>query len=152
MATTLQTVWDDLVDAIEGIRVADGYHYTVQHVTTQPTSLLNLGLTPAVVLWWDAGRSTTAPSALGDVYDEVLAFAADWRIDQPSLAERDRREALGNWRADLERAVLADCSRGGVAWDTEIVDGSGGPWMDANGVMLGSSLITVRVARTRGDE
>ena len=43
-----------------------------------------------------------------------------------------------------------DETRGGVAWDTTIVDGPGGPWVDANGILLGTSTITVRLDRVRG--
>lgn len=149
--SALQRVWDDLVATLEGIRIESGYSTTVRTVTTVPTSLLGLTAvqTPAVVVWWDASRSNVAPSALGDVVDDTLGFALDWRLDCPTLSEADRRAALAGFRADLERAVCDDSSRGGVAWDTEITDGTAGPWMDATGIILGASVVTVRVARPR---
>jgi hypothetical protein len=150
-AAALEAVWDDLVAAISGIRMADGYRTTVHTVTSDPVGLLSDSrlATPAVQILWEAERSRQDSGALGDITDEVLVFAVEWRLDCPGLDDSLRRQALSDWRTDLEHAVLADCSRGGVAWDTEIADGPG-PWVDATGILLGTSLITVRVSRARG--
>lgn len=151
-AAPLELVWDSLVDAIEGITTHGGYRTTVHHVTTEPTTLIGQSSqqTPAVVLMYDADRSTIVPSAMGDVVDDTLVFLAEWRIDCPGLTDADKRQAISDWHADIEKAVCADASRGGVAWETDIAPGPGGPWIDASGVILGTHTITVYVSRVRG--
>lgn len=150
-AAILEAVWDDLVDAIEAIRADDGYRTTVHTVTTDPVGLLaqSSQQTPFVQVLWDAERSRPSAGAFGDV-DDTLVFAVEWRLDAPGLVEADRRQLLSDWRQDLEHALCVDVSRGGVAYDTEVADGPGGPWVDTQGTLLGSSTITVRVMRTRG--
>lgn len=150
-AAPLESVWDNLVAALEGIKTGSTYRTTVYTVTTDPVGLLGVSpqQTPYVQLLWDAERSRLAASAFG-LTDDELVFTLEWRLDCPSLTPADRRQAISDWVTDLEHAVMADISRGSAAWDTTIAHGPGGPWVDVNGTILGASTITVRVSRTTG--
>lgn len=151
--SALHRAWDSLVTALEGIRLEDGYHHTVQ--TVSPELLLVQALpapkVPALVIVHD-GETSTRTFRLGSLVEDRYVFLVEGRIDAPGLTSGDKLAAFSDFVADLERAVTRDPTRGGVASWTG-VGGVRGPYLglDTQGVVLFQARIEVLVVRQVGE-
>jgi hypothetical protein len=142
----LYTVWVALADALEGIRGDAGYHTTVRTVTTDPLQLETLPapLTPAIVVVFNEELTTREAESMPEVDGETLVFSLLSRVDDTGLDKVSRIRTYAHLRDDLFRAVRADVTCGGVAWDVSI-RGVSGPGLD-QGRILARHDVTVRVS------
>jgi|GEM_PF-3164771 len=112
-----ETILDDLKDALEQMRVGGGYNYDWGDVLRQipkgsPASYPVCYIRP--------GAETQEPLA-------YPLYTRHWEITIVGVHKvRDNRRdepntAVQRLRADIEAAVMQDCTRGGVAVDTLIV-------------------------------
>lgn len=149
----LTLIWDSLVTALEGIRVEDGYHTTVQTVTRELVSISALSSlkVPALLILHD-GETSTRQYRLGGVIEDRLSFIVEARIDAPGLETGEKAHAYAALLADIERAVTRDVTRGGAAAWTYVAN-TRGPYMglDAGGVVLFQVRIETVSVRTVGD-
>ena len=130
-APTLQTVWQYWADTFGAIRSGDGYHHDVRTVTTDPLALEQLAgpLTPACVVLYDEAASGNTPVSMPGRDEQRMVFRTIWRVDATGLDTAGRVKAYADLRDDVRRAVAADVTCGGVAWDSRITAGEG-PEMD----------------------
>lgn len=142
-ATTLETVWLYLAETLAGISADTGYRTTVRTVTTDPAQLEALvsPLTPALVVLFDEEQSRAAAGEMPGRDDAALVFRVLARVDCGGLDTAARVRTYADLRADVRRAVAADITCGGVAWDCRITAGVG-PDMD-QGRLLARWDVTV---------
>ena len=141
----LYTVWVALTEALAGIRVDAGYHTTVRTVTTDPLQLeaLPAPLTPAIVVAFNEELTAREADSMPDRDNETFVFSLLSRVDDTGLDSVSRIRTYAHLRDDLFRAVRADVTCGGVAWDVAI-RGVSGPGLD-QGRILARHDVVVRV-------
>lgn len=138
----LYTIWAALASALEGIRVDSGYHTTVRTVTTDPAQLeaLPAPLTPALVVMFNEEATTREADSMPGIDGEALVFTLLSRVDDTGLDKLSRIRTYANLRDDLYRAVRADVTFGGVAWDASI-RGVSGPGLDQGRILARHDVV-----------
>jgi hypothetical protein len=114
----------NLQQALQGIAIAGGYHFDVLSTAVKLDPNCNVesliapgGPRPFIVIEVKPDGFTYSPAKRTTV---ALPLTIHWVSDSTPTDDTSRLQTFYRGLADVERAIVADVSRGGFAIDTEI--------------------------------
>lgn len=114
----------NLQTALQGIAQAAGYFNTVKatSVVLDPVALLTVPATevPFIVVGHHQVAVSRTWTSRPNAFQDVTRFTLQTRFDAPGTDVARKVTAYTQWIADIEVAVAADITRGGVALDTKV--------------------------------
>lgn len=144
----------NLRDAIAAIRVGDGYYYDVlgTGVKLDPNqdvdSLVDpSGPRPFVILALNGDGWTHMPAMRARIDLEATIY---WMHDSDPTRDADAIQTYLQGCADIERALVADLTRGGLVTDTRIVRRSRDTSVDGS-LIVAEIGILMPMIRTYGE-
>lgn len=107
----IESILDDLGTALEAITVANGYNYSPTIHKRRPLDLARVGKFPCVFFWRE-------PEDAGEINSGYIDKEAPITIGVMTDDGDDPAQTIEQLMADVEKAVMADHTRGGYAINT----------------------------------
>lgn len=116
--TVRENIFANIKTAIEGITVVNHYANDITNVQRWKQNGNSLNVTPAVIV--KAGPETKSPARSYNLTDCKLTVMLDLWYREAETSTADTETALNSLLGDIEKALVADITRGGYARDTKI--------------------------------